>query len=215
MRRSSVFSVAVLLALCACGAPLQGIPSQSVPNVPPGYMRVTFAVAAPLDFSKSRYAVVFNTSGNGLTPEFGSHVDWRAYTTEIRILPSGSGPNPEVLQYIPNADPNLPPAEVRLGVTPSEFRFNPNSDGTRTEFSVTFDRSIFKANSVTVSNDWRFNAYTSRDNGAFLDSMGRCAGCFQSPVLRVNAAFARTIAATSSAAPRSARIAAVGFDNQP
>src|SRR5215469_11766442 len=64
------FVLVAALMVVACGR-------QVTPNPPglgagganPGFMTIKFDVAAPFDFSTYQYWVVFNTSGNGLSPD--------------------------------------------------------------------------------------------------------------------------------------------------
>src|SRR5215469_4559656 len=69
MIRSCAIALFVACAVIGCGR-------QITPNPPGlgsggatrGYMVVTLDVAAPFDFTNYQYWIVFDTSGNGLTP---------------------------------------------------------------------------------------------------------------------------------------------------
>jgi hypothetical protein len=200
--------------LTACGGASQSLPGQGAAPIRAGFMRATFHVAGPLDLARYRYEIVFNTSGDGLTPEFGQHGSWAGYSDAIVATIAKNGAYAEVIQYVPNRNPHIPPTQLHLGVTPTEFQFNANSDGTNAAFTVTFERSILNANNVKVTNSWQFNAATIGKKGV-ADSMGSCATCFTSPKLNVSTMFDQTIDAAASSAPPSARIVDVEFANQP
>jgi hypothetical protein len=203
------------IVLAACGGSHETPPISQASNVAPGYLRVTFRVAGKLDFTTYRYALVFNTSGNGQTPHAGARTNWNAYSAALDFGQSKGTAWVQAIRYIRGKDPHVPPILVRLAVTPSELQFVPTSDGNGTAFAVTFERSIFAANSVSVASRWRFNAFVSAD-GAVVDSMGRCDSCFTSPALPVNTAFDLSVAAKPrSTVPASARITDTGFQNNP
>jgi hypothetical protein len=207
--------VVPLVALCACGGSLQPPGGQTPLGVPAGFMRMTVRVAAPLDFEKYAYEIVLDTAGNGLTPEFGSPVDWKPYSDAIEIGGNSGAPYVQVIQYVRNPNPNLPPAQIRLSATPSQFHFNPRSGGSDSAFSVTFERSLLAANSAKLAHVWRFNAAVLQA-GEAIDTMGACATCFRSPGLPVDAVFERTIDAQGgSRAPPAARIQSVVVENTP
>jgi hypothetical protein len=209
--RVSLCACAALLAGCG-GAP-QSLPSQGSAPIQAGFMRATFHVAGPLDFAHYKYEIVFNTSGDGVTPEFGQRGSWAGYSDAFMTGVGKKGAYVEVTQFVRNRNPHIPPTQVRLGVTPAEFQFNANSDGTNTAFTVTFERSILNSNDSKVTNSWQFNAATIGEKG-LADSMGSCATCFTSPKLSVNTMFHQTIDAAPRSAP-SARIVDVEFANQP
>ena len=185
-------------------------------GVAPGFMRLTFRVAGKLDFSKYQYLLIFNTSGNGLTPEAGSnHANWSAYSDAIEVQSSHGTPYAGAVQYLKNSDPRVPPTLKRLQTQPSQFQFASDAGGTGSEFSVLFDRSIFSLGASPLSKTWLFNAFTVQPSRV-VDSMGRCAGCFHSPALRIDTAFDRIVDSENShqVAP-DARIVSVEFANDP
>jgi hypothetical protein len=213
-RRTQLGSLCVVLfALSACAGATQATPTAATFSVPSGHMRVTFRVAGNIAFSRYEYSIIFNTSRNDLTPEMGSRMNWRPYSA---ALDAGGGPGRpylEVIQYLRDrSDPHAPPAAVRLGVTPSELQFLPNGSA----FTITFKRSILGENSVPLSNDWHFNAFTLQ-TGRVIDSMGKCPSCFKSPGLPVDTRFARVIEAQGSpeTIPSAAKILSIEFENAP
>jgi hypothetical protein len=205
----------LLLILTACGGSQGTTAVPGAPNVLSGFLRVTFHVAGRLDFAKYRYVVVFNTTGNELTPEAGHKVDWNAYSAAVELAEAGGALQAEAIQYLKSQDPHAPPVAVRLSVTPSELRVVRNGDGRETAFELTFRRSIFAAHSVSLANDWQFNAFVLAPSGV-VDSMGRCDACFTSPTLTVNAPFDLSVAAKPrSSVPAPARILDLAFTNNP
>ena len=191
--------------LTACAGAVSNLPVSAPSVVQPGYVKVQFDVAAPLNFAKYQYSVVFNTSGNKLTPGANAQgADWAAYSVMLEVAGSGGAPSAQVVAFVKHANPHIPPYVMTLATTPAQFEFNPNSNGAGTEFTILFQRSIFNQNlasSSPVAATWLFNAFTAQANGehqwSFVDSMGgRCANCFVSPKLPVDTAFERTVAAT-------------------
>lgn len=187
-RLSFVFLLASAAFAAACGR-------QVTPNPPglgaggalPGYMSVKFDVAAPFNFSSYQYWVVFNTSGNGLTPD--THPiqnNWAAYTTALEVVGVGGGTLAQAGQFLKNSNPHIPPHfQAFFNLPPQQFQYFANSNGTGTEFTIVFQRSIFNPINSTpgpsptpspISNVWRFNAFTTQANPSnqliFIDSMG-------------------------------------------
>lgn len=192
--RKLTFGLLVVTAfiVAACGR-------QVTPNPPgvgaggagPGYMSVKFDVAAPFNFSSYQYWVVFNTANNGLTPDthpFQSN--WAAYSDALEVAGVGGATFARAIQFVKNpSNPHIPPQFLPLITTPQQFQYNANSNGSGTEFTILFQRSIFtpvvklnpEGNSPTPSptpfaNGWRFNAFTTQANPSnqliFVDSMG-------------------------------------------
>ncbi len=203
--------VSIVLSACASNTATT-VPVGGQPRLKSGFMRLTFRVAGPLDFSKYQYGVTFNTTGSALTPRFGKNADWEAFSATIRSTNGSGAPGVEVIQYVDNPnDPHQPPAEIPEAVTPSQLQFAAGSN----TFSVTFQRSIAGDGSQLPAANWRFNA-SSMTASQIVDTMGRCASCFNSPKLAVNTSFVETIASQGqpNVAP-DARIVNVEFQNSP
>jgi hypothetical protein len=203
--------VSIVLSACTSNAATT-LPSGPQPQLKSGFMRLTFRVAGRLEFSKYQYGVTFNTSGSALTPEFGKNADWKAFSATIKSTNASGAPGVEVIQYISNPnDPHQPPVQVPEAVTPSQLQFDAGGN----TFSVTFQRSIAGAGSQPPAPSWRFNA-SSQTASQIVDTMGRCASCFNSPKLAVNTNFLATIASQGQPdiAP-GARIVSVEFENSP
>lgn len=65
--RAALCSGAAML-FAGCGGSQLPTSAAASAAVAPGYMRVRFEAAGPLNFAKYQYLIIFNTSGNGLTP---------------------------------------------------------------------------------------------------------------------------------------------------
>jgi hypothetical protein len=183
-------------------------------GISPGYMRIKFDVAAPLEFSKYQYLIVLNTAGDGKTPEADG---WAGYSFALETNRQRGAPSARAVAFVRNADPHIPPAQVLIATTPRQFRFNPNSNGSRTEFAILFQRSIFDAfERRRKSTTWLFNAFSENTSG-FVDSMGSCESCFVSPKLSVDQGFDKTALASKrpKGIEKSAKIASVEFTNDP
>jgi hypothetical protein len=194
------FCVAALFAT-ACGRQVTPNPPGTGPGgLLPGYTSIKFDVAAPFNFSSYQYTIVFNTTGSGITPETNTQqTNWAGYSYAIVAAGNGGSTNAYPIEYLRQA--NIAPAPLHIGTTPQQFQYNPNSNGTGTEFSVVFQRLVFTqglqpspspsaspsskptvvgaASTPTptpVKVNWLFNAFTSQANAAnqflFVDSMG-------------------------------------------
>jgi hypothetical protein len=197
--------------------PLSSFPGSSNlarADIAPGYMKVSFEVAAPLQFSKYQYAVIFNTTGSGKTPESNS---WAGYSFALQTNRQSGEPSAEAVAFVRSRNPHVPPAQFVIGTTPRQFTFTAYSNGAKTQFTILFQRSIFDAfERREKSSAWLFNAFSNSKNG-FVDSMGSCGSCFVSPKLSVDQAFDKTIMASKK--PKgiepSAKIVSVEFANNP
>jgi hypothetical protein len=179
--------------IVACGR-------QVTPNPPglgagganPGFMVVKFDVSAPFDFSTYQYWVVFNTTANGLSPDTNPvRNNWAAFSDGIEVGTSGGGVYAQPFQFIKNpTNPAIPPHFQPLGTTASQLQFVANSNGSGTEFTVSFQRSIFKNQATPTPGPtptptgspapyakvWTFNAFVTQANAnnqlIFVNSMG-------------------------------------------
>jgi hypothetical protein len=196
MIRKCGFSFVLLSAVvvAACGKQVTPNPPNVGPGgLPPGYTSVKFDVAAPFNFSNYRYIVVFNTTENGLTPLTKPwQNNWAAYSYSIEVggNEAGTFASVNVYQRSLGCPPNCsqPPAYIHIGTTPTQFQYQPNSNGSGTEFTIIFQPLIFTAfaspspspgSSATpppVKPIWTFNAFTAEPNVdaqlVFQDSLG-------------------------------------------
>ncbi len=188
LRRVVAISVATLI-LAACGGAATNPPAGIASGPPLGFMSLAVSVAAPVGFAKYRYEIVFNTLGNGLTPEAGSGgKGLAAYSYALEAGGNGSG-TVTAWEYLRSAKcSTCIPARVSLLATPSQLLLV--SNGASAEFTILLDRSIFTNTNAT----WLFNAFTTQNKtGAVIDSMGACAACFVSPKLLVSETFQSTV----------------------
>ncbi len=115
-------------------------------------MVVKFDVAAPFNFSNYQYWIVFNTTGNGLTPDtFPFNNNWAAYSAGIKVGGAGGATYAVVGQWVRNTNPASPPTFLPLGTTPQQLQYTANSNGSGTEFTVLFQRQIFTPIAPTPS----------------------------------------------------------------
>jgi hypothetical protein len=185
------------LAVVACGRQVTPNPVGVGPlGALPGQMAVTFDVAQPFNFSNYQYWIVFNTSGNGLTPDTQPYNNnWAAYSEGIEITGNGGATSARAFQFVKNLqNPHITPTFQPLPTTPQQLQYNLNSNGSGAEFSVIFQRSVFigiQPSPLPLATPWLFNAFTTQadvqGNLLFVDSMGGATGGapppFVSPVL--------------------------------
>ena len=206
------------LLLAACGGTAANPPAAGAFGPSPGYMLIAFDVAAPVNFAKYRYEIVFNTSGNGLTPEAPTNSvesDFASYSYTLEAGGGGVGTLGVYHYLTPAGCPACFPFYVQLLTTPSQLQYVPDSNGAGTEFTILLQRSIFTGAAPT----WLFNAFTTKsETGAAVDSMGRCNKCFVSPQLHTDEAFSEAIAAAKpgdAAIDPAARIVSIHIANDP
>lgn len=164
-------------------------------------MSVRFTVAAPFDFSSYDYIVVFNTSGNGLTPlpNGGAQSNYAAFSDAIVVSGSqNGGVQATAVQYVTSGGTSLPPIVYALTVPGQDLTFISNSNGLNTQFQVTFFRPIFSLYTATATPSptptppgatpspvpqtsvWKFNCFVtqqgapggSESNYTPIDSLG-------------------------------------------
>ena len=193
-------------------------------------MAIHFDVAAPFNFQNYQYMVVFNTTGSGVTPSTDTlQTNWAGYSFALIALGTGGTSYAEPVQFVTNQNPHIPPSWLRLGTTPQQFTYNPNSNGSGTEFSLVFQRSILKgiaspspSPSASPNNLWTFNAYTAQASSGgpwyFLDSMGAGGPIdpqFVSPKLCVTEPFDNTYYGLYTPSDPTAQIVSIEISNNP
>jgi hypothetical protein len=203
--------VASAIVVSACGRQVSPNPPNSGPGgLNPGFMSLKFDVAGPLNFQAYRYIFAFNTSGNGLTPWTNpSQNNWAAYTFAVEVGGVNGGTFAQAFQFLHQAsNPHEVPAYLPLLTTPTQLNYVPNSNGTDTEFTVTFQPLIFNGvatpapgtTAPPVKPIWQFNAFTVQPNInavlIFQDSLGIGGPgdtSFVSPNLNINTQFDQVI----------------------
>lgn len=227
--------VATAIVVSACGRQVSPNPPNSGPGgLSPGFMSVKFDVAGQLNFQLYRYIVAFNTSGNGLTPLTKPYQNnWAAYTFSVEVGGVNGGTFAQAFQYLHQVNnPNLVPSYLPLLTTPTQLQYLPNSNGTDTEFTVTFQPLIFNGvatpapgtTSPPVTPIWLFNAFVAQPNTSsqlvYVDSLGTFGAddqTFQSPQLNTKTQFDQVIFSLDSTPPgdTSAQIVSVEIANNP
>jgi hypothetical protein len=212
MRRLG-FGLLLLTAVVvvACGRQVTPNPVGIGPGgAPEGYMSVFFDVAQPFNFSTYQYWIVFNTSGNKLTPDTQpANSNWAAYSEGIEVEGNGGAAFARAVQFVKDpSKPHAVPAFVSLQPTPQQLQLNVNSNGSQTEFNVIFQRSIFLgplSSPAPLATPWLYNGFTTQadvqNNLVFVDSMGaggKNPPQYVSPVLNTWQCFDDTFTALSS-----------------
>jgi hypothetical protein len=226
-----LFFLGTTLAVGACGRQITpDPPNLGAGGAPPGFMSITFDVAGQMNFSNYQYWVVFNTTGtNGQTPStFPSNNNWAGFAFAIEVGgAAGSGTSANAYEFQKNSNSHIPPNLGPLGTTPALMQYNPDSNGTGTEFTVIFSRSIFRGDLATpapVGQIWLFNAFTTQANtqGQWqcMDSMGNGGPIgpqYVSPTLNVSQSFDTTFYARYSDAQmdQGAQITQITLGNNP
>lgn len=111
-------------------------------------MSVKFRVAAPFNFQKYSYAIVFNTSGDGNTPRAnGASNNYLGYSFAIVISDSGAGPTATAYAFVrPNNISSQQPTLLQINPASQQLVLdNLNSNGQGTEFQLHFARLIASA----------------------------------------------------------------------
>jgi hypothetical protein len=231
------------MAAAACGR-IVTVPKTGSTGglVPAGNMFIRYRTAGPLDFANLRYLVVFNTSGNGITP-YAPNILNTSYLNYSFILVFGGttlGAQVALLQVIPTGTTNGFQTVV-LQLNPQFVTaFNANSSGQGNEFTFTFNRLLLTplaAASPTpaatstpnaaptllsgVSSLWAINAFSADVNDQPIDAIsfnGITDQTFSGFVVNTLAAFDNPVnkapGATQVTNP-SAQITAVEILNQP
>ncbi len=192
-------------------------------------MAAYFDVSSPFNFSNYQYMFVFNTTGSGVTPSTQTlQTNWAGYSYALMALGTGGTVFAKPVEFVRNANPHISPAWLPLGTTPAQFSFNPDSNGSGTEFSMLFQQSIFKgiaspAPTSGPADTWTFNAFvtqaSSQGQWLFYDSMGAGGPTlpeFVSPSLCITEPFDNTYYAIySQGQDPSAQIVSVELANNP
>lgn len=145
MRRLGFGVLTMSMVVVACGR-IVTKPNGTVGTggVPSGNMLIRFRTQGPLNFTTFRYAVVFNTSGNGRQPYAPQIQD---YTNYSFILAFGgtsiTGTSYALFQLIPGASSGPTPLQFPIS---QQFvtSYNPNSSGQGNEFTFNFNRLLLE-----------------------------------------------------------------------
>lgn len=118
-------------------------------------MAVDFTVAAPFTFSSNDYIIIFNTSGNGITPlpGGGAQNNYAGFSDALIISGNSSGvvEAQPVQFYFSSNEPGTIPAVEPLYVPSQDIILDSNYNGAGTEFRIEFERAIFSSLAATPS----------------------------------------------------------------
>jgi len=223
----AVFVTAFVVA--ACGRQVTPNPPGLGPGgAPPGYIAVRFDVMQPFNFSQYQYSIVFNTTGDGVTPSTDTvQTNWAGYSSMLMAAGSGAISYAKFIKFIHAG--HQPPIWLPIGTNPQQFSYNPNSNGTGTQFSMLAQQKIFTvltspSPSSSPPSKWTFNAFTAQANSGgqwqFFDSMGAGGPIdpqYVSPTLCMNQAFDNTYIPLGNYTPpdAAAQIVSVEISNNP
>jgi hypothetical protein len=110
-------------------------------------MSVKFRVQSGFNFQSNSYAIVFNTSGSGITPLPQTlNNNYAGYSMAIIVGGAGGTVTAQAFYYYRPASTAQLPVLYPIGATPQQLIFTPNSNGLGTEFTVIFSRNIANFN---------------------------------------------------------------------
>jgi hypothetical protein len=152
IRRSSFVtgSVAALIA-SSCGRQVtptrQGIGPGGLES---GFMSVKFNVQTAFNFSSDSYAIVFNTSGSGVTPLPNTSVNnWAGFSMAIVVGGVGGTISPYPFSFFRPNNTTQSPVLYPIGATPQQLTLQLGSNGQSNQFTIIFDRVLALFNAST------------------------------------------------------------------
>jgi hypothetical protein len=114
-------------------------------------MSVKFNVQTAFNFSADSYAIVFNTSGSGVTPlPVAQTTNWAGYSIAIVVGGVGGAIAPFAYYYYRPSNTTQAPVLYPIGATPQQLILQANSNGQGTQFTVIFDTIIASFNVTTT-----------------------------------------------------------------
>ncbi len=150
-RAGFVTGSAAALIASACGRQVTPTRAGTGPGgLQPGFMSVKFNVVTAFNFSSDSYAIVFNTSGSGVTPlPVTLANNYAGYSIAIVVGGiNGSVQATAYYYYRPNNTSQIP-VLYPINPTPQQLQFTPNSNGQGNQFTVIFDTIIAQFNVTT------------------------------------------------------------------
>ncbi len=156
IRRFGFLVFALALAVGSCG---RQITSDIAPNgtnangILAGTMQVTFKTVGPLDFTNVGYWIVFNTTGNGVSP-YPQYLQANPLNFSYALVLGNVNENvlqggafttqqPQLLQYYANAGTTQSFSARRIGgILSTQLRAVIAANGQANQFTLTFDRAI-------------------------------------------------------------------------
>lgn len=142
LRRFGLLVLLTAFMISACGRQVTPDRNNGASGLPSGYMEYKFRVAQPFNFQRYQYVIIFNTTGNGVTPlPFGTNTNFAGYSFAIRVYQSGTGVIADVGQYV-RVTGQTYPTFISYPVPSQLLTLTTNTNGAQTEFTVTFAREI-------------------------------------------------------------------------
>ena len=144
VRKFALVVVVFSLILAGCGRQVTGlgVKGNAGNTIPPGEMLIRFRTLAPLDLNANRYVIVINTTGNGQEPYANGFITgFTNYSFAFAVGATGNLAQFPLLNeyYFPPGSQQAQAFNVPLNS--QQVQFNPNSNGTGTEFTLTFLRT--------------------------------------------------------------------------
>ena len=143
MRRLGFAVVLMSMMVAACGRIVTVPKTSTGVAAPAGNMFIRVRTVQTLDFTGGRYIVVFNTSGNGVTPLATQIASFSNYSFELIFGGTNvGGASYQLLQIVPSGT-SAGYQQISVPIQQQYVtNFNPNSNGTNTEFTFTFNRLL-------------------------------------------------------------------------
>jgi hypothetical protein len=160
-------------------------------------MSVKFNVQTAFNFSSDSYAIVFNTSGSGVTPlPVTLSNNYAGYSIAIVVGGAGGAIQPVAFYYYRPNNTSQIPVLYPIGATQQQLILTLNSNGQGSQFTVVFSRALalFSATTtptpspsttpsgspspsptssgVTVSYLWNFNFFVLQGQVTNYESQG-------------------------------------------
>ena len=102
-------------------------------------------MAAPFNFSTTNIWSFSTRPATASTPSTDTlQTNWAGYSFALIALGNGGSSYARADSFRHNTNPHIPPSWLRLGTTPQQFSYNPNNNGSGTEFSLLSQRAFSK-----------------------------------------------------------------------
>lgn len=144
VRKLALVVVVFSLLLAACGRQVTGLNANGTAgnSIPPGQMLIRFRTLAPLDLTANRYVIVFNTTGDGQEPYANGYITGFTHFSFAFVV----GATGNLAQFPVLNEYYFPPGSQQaqsfsVPINSQQVQFTPNSNGSGTEFTLTFLRT--------------------------------------------------------------------------
>ena len=113
--------------------------------MPSGFMQAKFQINQPFNFQNYSYVIVFDTAGDGYTPDAnGTQTAYRGYNFAI-VISGASGAVTATPYYFYRPSNNAAPILLPVTAVAGQLQFTLNSNGQNTQFQVLFNRVLASA----------------------------------------------------------------------